>query len=825
MRLWLKLLAPTLLAGFLAVAGIVGLSVLDGRLAEAAARERVARVRSSFADAVQSRQQQSSNAADLLARNWRFIDDVSINQLDHLSDTLTPLHQELGLSFIAVYDTTGVVLVRGDRPELFGRSDDLLPLVRESLAGRAPAVCLSRREGHVLVLAQRRLESVGTVLGTLIVGMEIDQELADTFATDHGIMLVIEGNGQTALASRGWNPEFARNPQWKPDTLPIPVLLDTDLTVTCWRNTAAEEVARHQHWLIIAGLALGSGILIFISHRLISSTVASLDRARRAAEAAERRVAEIEARRNEAFLQGMIADSPIAYLVLDQETGMVLYANHRFVELWNLDLKADDLRGRLQAAELISRCALRTADPKRWTATFAALASVDDRAVLDDEVLFANGRTVHRFTAQIRDADDRYLGRVFLFDDITERKRHEDELIRARDSAEDANRSKSDFLSVMSHELRTPLNGVIGLGYVLADSRLDDKQRECVDTIVGCGRHLLTVINDILDFSKIEAGRMAVERVPLSPQRLVDDVIAVLAAQAQAKRLRLDAVLARELPLQVIGDPQRIRQILLNLVSNALKFTERGGVTIEIGVASRGAEQRLRLRVRDTGIGITPEAQTRLFAPFIQADSSTSRRYGGTGLGLAISRRLAELMGGSIALESRVGQGSIFTVDLPFAVSVDGSSAARRPLGALTPRRSHDLRVLVVEDDPVNQLVATKLLEVVGCQVEVVGDGQQALDRLERCSSGAGGQPLDLVLLDLQMPVMDGLTCARRWRTSETEAGLQRIPVIALTAATSADEREACLAAGMDDILGKPIDPDELAKALARWCTGVETVT
>ncbi len=819
MRLWLKLLAPTLLAAFLAVAGIVGLSVLDDRLVEAAARERAARVRSSFADAVQSRQQQSSNAADLLARNWRFVDDVANKQLDHLSDTLTPLHQELGLSFLAVYDPSGAVVMRGDRPELFGHEDELLPLVRDSIAGRAPPACLSRRAGQVLVLAQRRLESVGTVLGTLIIGMEIDQELVDTFAADHNIMVVIEANGQRVLASRGWNPEFARNPQWRPDTLPIPVLLDTDLTVTCWRNISGEEVTRHQHWLIIAGLALASAILIFISHRLISSTVASLDRARQASEAAERRVAEIEARRNEAFLQGMIADSPIAYLVLDHSTGTVLYANRRFVDMWDMDFRAEDLRGILHANDLVTHCAQRTCDPQRWSATFIALAAINDRTVLDDEVRLVDGRTVHRFTAQIRDADDLYLGRVFLFNDITERKRHEAELIRTRDAAEDANRSKSDFLSVMSHELRTPLNGVIGLGYVLADSNLDAKQRECVDTIVGCGRHLLTVINDILDFSKIEAGRMAVERVPMSPQRLVDDVIAVLATQAEAKHLRLEAVLARDLPFQILGDPQRMRQILLNLVSNALKFTERGGVTIEIEVVAQGAEERLHLRVRDTGIGITPEAQTRLFAPFIQADSSTSRRYGGTGLGLAISRRLAELMGGSIALESRLGHGSAFSVDLPYSTYQEGSSAARRQLEPLRPRPRHDLRVLVVEDDPVNQLVATKLLEVIGCQVEVVGDGQQALERLER---GLAGTRPDLVLLDLQMPVMDGVTCARLWRLRESAAGTQRTPIIALTAATSTDERDACLAAGMDDILGKPIDPEELNRTLSQWSAAAE---
>ena len=822
MRLWLKLLAPTLLASFLAVAGIIGLTVLDGRLENAAANERAARVRAAFADTVQSRQQLAASAADLLANNWRFVDDVSTRQLDHLSDTLTPLHQELGVSFIAVYDPKGVVLVRGDRPELFGKTDDLLSLVRSSLSGRAPPVCLTRREGVVLVLAQRRLETVGIITGSLIVGMEIDQEQADTFAADHGIMLVIEGHGETALASRGWNPEFEHQPQWQPDTLPIPVLLDTDLTVTCWRNVAAEVASRHQHWLIIGGLALASAILIFISHRLISSTVASLDRARQAAEAAERRVAEIEARRNEAFLQGMIADSPIAYLVLDQQSGVVLYLNRRFIEMWSLELKSEQLLQCMPIAALSDHCAQLTGDPELWRSTFAGLSPIDNQTILDDEVVLADGRTVHRFTSQIRDAEKRYLGRVFLFDDITQRKRHEAELIRSRDVAEEANRSKSDFLSVMSHELRTPLNGVIGLGYVLVESKLDGKQRECVDTILGCGRHLLTVINDILDFSKIEAGRMSVERVALSIPQLVDDVLAVLAPQAKAKGLLLEAVCAPDFPARVLGDAQRIRQILLNLVANALKFTDRGGVTLTIQLIGTVTERQLHLAVKDTGIGIPPEAQARLFAPFMQADSSTSRRYGGTGLGLAICRRLAELMDGSIALESRVGHGSTFTVHLPYHSVQDTPGVGRRLSRSAVARPRQDFRLLVVEDDAVNQLVATKLLESMGCRVEIAAHGELALARLIK---GAPTSDFDLVLLDLQMPVMDGVTCARRWRAYETSAGLQRIPIVALTAATSGDERQACLAIGIDDILGKPIDPDELAVTVHRWCAKSETMT
>lgn len=333
MHLRLKLLAPTLLAAFLAVAGIAGMSVLDRRLAITAEKDRDIRARAAIAEAIQNRQLQTSNAADLLARNWRFIDDVAVAQLDHVTDALTPLHSELGISFLAVYDTQGRVMVRGDQPQLFGRTDGLLPRISLGLHDKAPESCLTQLSGSVMVLALRRLESVGATLGVLAVGMELDQEFVDTFSADHEVHLIVESHGTVILASRGWKKEWANDSDWLADSLPLPVLLDTDLTVTCWRNGSADTTSRQQHLALIAALAVASATLIWVSHRMIATTASSLDRARQAAEAAERRVAEIEARRNEAFLQGMITDSPIAYLVVDQQAGTVLFANRRFMAL------------------------------------------------------------------------------------------------------------------------------------------------------------------------------------------------------------------------------------------------------------------------------------------------------------------------------------------------------------------------------------------------------------------------------------------------------------------------------------------------------------
>jgi PAS domain S-box-containing protein len=412
-----------------------------------------------------------------------------------------------------------------------------------------------------------------------------------------------------------------------------------------------------------------------------------------------------------------------------------------------------------------------------------------------------------RMRGQALDGATPREGTIWIAEDVTERRQVDQALAAARDAAEAASRAKSAFLANTSHEIRTPLNGLLGLARLAMQEDLDEaRRRQYLAQIFDSAHSLSEIISDILDLSKIEAGKITLESLPFGLRDTLGAVHGAYRSLAEAKGLELVMAIDPGVPAVVMGDPVRVRQILTNFITNAIKFTEHGRVRVH---AARGPDDRIRLSVSDTGPGMDAQAQDRLFLPFSQADNSTTRRYGGTGLGLSICRELARLMDGEVGVVSMVGTGSTFWAELPLPAA-DAPDSEHGALDAPWERLQH-ARVLMVEDNPVNMLVAVAMLEQWGVQVTQATDGRMAIEAVDEAVRR--GLPFECVLMDVQMPHMSGHEAARELRK---RFDATRLPIIALTAAALVSEREQALASGMNEFLTKPIDATRLKDTLAR---------
>ncbi len=515
-------------------------------------------------------------------------------------------------------------------------------------------------------------------------------------------------------------------------------------------------------------------------------------------EITERRRAERELEKQTVFLNALHENNPLGIVVLDPQA-RVQFSNPAFERMFGFpaaEMIGGDLDSRIAPPNLRTEAQTFSEQVRRG----APLHAVAERQRRDGTLVDVE---IHGVPLLM---DGKVVGQFALYQDITERRRAEEEMQKAKEAAEAANRSKSEFLANMSHEIRTPMNAILGMTDLVLDTELNAEQREYLGTAKSSADNLLRLINDILDFSKIEAGKLDLDHVPFDLRQTLGDTLRALAMRAHRKEIELCYRVQPEVPDGLLGDPGRLRQIVVNLVGNAIKFTERGEIVVRVEMLERTAERiRLHFTVSDTGIGISPEQARRIFEPFAQADGSMTRRYGGTGLGLSISTRLAELMGGRLWVESELGRGSAFQ----FTASFASADQKMDPVAPLDAESLQNLPVLIVDDNKTNRIILEEILKHWSMSPSAAEGGRAGLAALGQALQS--GKPFPLVLLDAQMPEFDGFEVAEQIRCDPRLVGAS---IMMLTSDHQLGDSERCRALGISACLTKPITQSDLFDAV-----------